>query len=170
MTLFLSPGEYCQSAMGLIDEICAVDSCLPRLVGATKERAQEDRDTRIDQLAAACNSRWRAGVHLTVMDSNLSRRLENIRFVNVTSGEDASMEYMFTADNLMVMPDVATYTWKDIVENPALVKFDGHAAVLPIITDKNKLLFVRPPGGELYIISNSYDIRAMPPFPLPSPV
>jgi hypothetical protein len=144
----------------ILIQIQALNSSIVGLTGASRENAQQDRDVLVATLMQAAKTNWRSKVRLTIIDSNAKYHREDIVFRN-TDGTEASPEDVVTAQHILVMPLRERYTVAQLDDLTGLIKLDqAEVDWMPIINNQ-KFLILRFSSGRLYVIANSYGIRAL---------
>lgn len=148
------------SVKDLLFAILELNTNLATLTGASRELARQDRDQLVERLAQVAHSNWRNHVRLTIIDSNVKFHREDIVFRNA-DGSEASPEDMTAANHILVMPARENYSAAMLDDVAGLVKLDqDNVEWMPIINNE-KFLILRFSSGRLYLISNSFGIRAL---------
>ena len=146
----------------IIQQAESLNGNLWRLQGSSREMARLERDRLLEELREKCQSNWFNKVRLTIMDSNRRYHNEKIKFAN-PDGSIAIVDDLAMATHVLVTPENDNFTADSIAENPGLVKLDQEEVEWMPIDSHLKFLVIRFATGRLYLISNSFGIRAMAP-------
>lgn len=152
----------------LIVEIQALNQSMPDLVGISQEMCALELGRRVEELRNLCGTNRtstsvRPTFRLTLMDSAKSSHREAIRFAN-SAGHDVRPDDFSLLDHVIVMPQGENFTAASISELPGLVRLDARGVEwMAHDSDDIKFLIIRFATGRLYVILNSYGIRALVP-------
>jgi hypothetical protein len=144
----------------ILSSILSINSSIRLLPDVDRERARQDRDSLVEKLAEITRSNWVSKVRLTLVDSNAKFHSEEIVFRN-PDGSVASPEDVVTANHVLVMPKRENYTAADLANVASLIKLDQQDVEWMPIMSQKKFLILRFNTGRMYIVTDSYGIRAL---------